>query len=147
MGRILRLLTSALEQSKGALICVFSLVLTCSISCFVEEPGMLALGNAGELSPNASVMLCISILAAWAELEVSSTTQAYLKAVVNPYRKTLVALWVSSLRDYASIKGESEVFQDGGSATTDAPYASFGREILLPVSLSLSLQILLLKRS
>lgn len=97
---------------------------------------MLSLGNTGELSPNASVMLRISILAAWAELEVSSTEQNYLKAVVNPYRKMLVFLWISSLRDYASIKGEAEVFQDSGSVMTDAPYASLGREILLPVSFS-----------
>ncbi|KAI5117719.1 hypothetical protein M0805_001805 [Coniferiporia weirii] len=112
MGRILKLLTSALEQSK--------------------ESGMLLLGNAGELSPNASVMLRISTLAAWAELEVASSHQAYLKDVVSPYRQTLGALWVASLRDYASIKGDSEVFQDSGSATIDAPYASLGREVLLP---------------
>ena len=99
---------------------------------------MISLGNTGELSPNASVMLRISALAAWAELEVSSTTQSYLKDVVNPYRKVLASLWISSLRDYASIKGEPEVFQDSGSATTDAPYTSLGREILLPVSTNYS---------
>lgn len=97
---------------------------------------MISLGKMDELSPNASVMLRISVLAAWAELEVSAITQEYLKAVVDPYRKILVSLWVSSLRDYASIKGESEVFQDSGSMTTEAPYASLGREILLPVSSS-----------
>ncbi|KAH8115151.1 clathrin-coated vesicle protein [Phellopilus nigrolimitatus] len=112
MGRILKLLTSALEQSK--------------------ESGMLSLGDAGELSPNASVMLRISTLSAWAELEVASTQQNYLKEVVGPYRATLAVLWVASLRDYASIKGDSEVFQDSGSATIDAPYASLGREVLLP---------------
>ncbi|THH07979.1 hypothetical protein EW145_g3009 [Phellinidium pouzarii] len=112
MGRILKLLTSALEQSK--------------------ESGMLLLGNSSELSPNASVMLRISTLAAWAELEVASIQQSYLKDVVNPFRPTLGALWVASLRDYASIKGDSEQFQDSGSATIDAPYASLGREVLLP---------------
>ena len=98
------------------------------------ESGTLSLGDAGELSPNASVMLRISTLTAWAELEMASVQQNYLKAVVTPYRPTLAVLWVASLRDYASIKGDSEVFQDSGSAAIDAPYASLGREVLLPVS-------------
>lgn len=100
---------------------------------------MLSLGEAGELSPNASVMLRVSTLSAWAELEVASAQQGYLKEVVKPYRPTLGILWVASLRDYASIKGDTEVFQDSGSATIDAPYASLGREVLLPVSSSLYL--------
>ncbi|EJD04810.1 clathrin-coated vesicle protein [Fomitiporia mediterranea MF3/22] len=112
MGRILKLLTSALEQSK--------------------ESGMLSLGEAGELSPNASVMLRISTLSAWAELEVASIQQSYLKDVVGPYRAILGVLWVAALRDYASVKGDSEVFQDSVTATIDAPYASLGREVLLP---------------
>ncbi|KAL5476373.1 hypothetical protein ACEPAI_3473 [Sanghuangporus weigelae] len=112
MGRILKLLNSALEQSKGS--------------------GMLSLGEAGELSPNASVMLRISTLSAWAELQIASMEQGYLKDVVDPYRQILGSLWVAALRDYASIKGDSEVFQDSGSATIDAPYASLGREVLLP---------------
>lgn len=113
MGRILKLLTTALEQS--------------------EETGTLSLGDAGELSPNASVMLRISTLSAWAELVVASTEQGYIEAVVSPFRSTLVSLWVASLRDYASIKGDSELFQDGGSASLDTPYAALGREVLLPV--------------
>lgn len=79
-------------------------------------------------------MLRISTLTAWAELEVASMHQNYLKEVVTPYRPTLAVLWVASLRDYASIKGDSEIFQDGGSASMDTPYASLGREVLLPVS-------------
>ena len=73
MGRILRALIFVLEQSEGVLSSISSSVLICSTLCFVEESGMLALGNAGELSPNVSVMLCIFILATWAMLEVSST--------------------------------------------------------------------------
>ena len=95
---------------------------------------MLSLGEAGELSPNASVMLRISTLSAWAELQIASVQQDYLRAVVEPHRRTLAMLWVAALRDYASIKGDSEVFQDSGSAAIDAPYASLGREVLLPVS-------------
>ena len=94
---------------------------------------MLSLGDSGELSPNASVMLRVSTLSAWAELMVASPRQKYLEKVVNPHRAILASLWVASLRDYASIKGDSEVFQDGGSTSIDSPYAGLGREVLLPV--------------
>jgi HEAT repeat-containing protein 5 len=94
---------------------------------------MLSLGDSGELSPNASVMLRISTLSAWAELQVASSQQSYLRDVVGPFRPLLSGLWVSSIRDYASIKGDSEVFQDGGSQALDSPYAGMGREVLLPV--------------
>lgn len=97
---------------------------------------MLSLGDAGELSPNASVMLRISTLSAWAELEVASPTQKYLSDVVRPYRATLASLWVASLRDYASIRADSEVLQDSGSASLESPYAGLGREVLLPVRLA-----------
>ncbi|KAH9922323.1 clathrin-coated vesicle protein [Epithele typhae] len=112
MGRILRLLTSALEQSKGS--------------------GMLTLGDAGELSPNASVMLRIATLSAWAELEVSSTHQVYLVQVVGPYRASLAPLWVSCLRDYASIRIDAEALDDTPAGALDASYTSLGREVLLP---------------
>ncbi|KAI1790592.1 clathrin-coated vesicle protein [Ganoderma leucocontextum] len=112
MGRILKLLTSALEQSKGA--------------------GMLTLGDAAELSPNASVMLRIATLSAWAGLEVASTHQAYLVEVVKPYRAALAPLWVSSLRDYASIRIDAEALDDTPAGALDSSYSSLGREVLLP---------------
>ncbi|KAI8972549.1 ARM repeat-containing protein [Trametes punicea] len=112
MGRILKLLTSALEQSKGS--------------------GMLSLGDAAELSPNASVMLRIATLSAWAELEVASVEQAYLVEVVKPYRATLASLWVSSLRDYASIKVDAESLDETAAGALDSSYSSLGREVLLP---------------
>ncbi|KAI0668842.1 ARM repeat-containing protein [Trametes maxima] len=112
MGRILKLLTSALEQSKGS--------------------GMLTLGDSAELSPNASVMLRIATLSAWAELEVASTQQAYLVEVVKPYRATLAPLWVSSLRDYASIRVDAESLDETAAGALDSSYSSLGREVLLP---------------
>ncbi|GBE87132.1 clathrin-coated vesicle protein [Sparassis crispa] len=112
MGRILKLLTSALEQSK--------------------ESGMLSLGDAAELSPNASVMLRIATLSAWAELEVASSLQSYLVNVIKPYRKTLASLWIASLRDYASIRADTEAFDDSSSGPLDSSYSSLGREVLLP---------------
>ncbi|KAK1228476.1 hypothetical protein PQX77_008494 [Marasmius sp. AFHP31] len=111
MGRILKLLTSALEQSK--------------------ESGMVSLGEAGELSPNASAMLRISILSAWAQLEVASYQQQYLVAVVKPHRATLASMWIAALRDYASIRIDSESLQDTSASTLDS-YSSLGKEVLLP---------------
>jgi HEAT repeat-containing protein 5 len=91
------------------------------------------MGDAGELSPNASVMLRIATLSAWAELVISSGHQTYLKDVVKPYRPILSSLWISSLRDYASIKADSEVLQDESVTALDTSYSSMGKEVLLPV--------------
>ncbi|KAF8206326.1 armadillo-type protein [Mycena galopus ATCC 62051] len=112
MGRILKLLTVALDQSK--------------------ESGMLSLGETGELSPNASAMLRISTLSAWAQLEIASSQQAYLIDVLKPYRSTLASLWLASLRDYASIRIDSEFLHDTSSVALDSSYSSLGKEVLLP---------------
>ncbi|KAJ6577043.1 clathrin-coated vesicle protein [Mycena vulgaris] len=112
MGRILKLLTVALDQSK--------------------DSGMLSLGDTGELSPNASAMLRISTLSAWAQLEIASSQQAYLTNVLKPYRATLASLWLASLRDYASIRIDSEFLHDTSSVALDSSYSSLGKEVLLP---------------
>ncbi|RDB24443.1 HEAT repeat-containing protein 5B [Hypsizygus marmoreus] len=112
MGRILKLLTTALEQSK--------------------DSGMLSLGETGELSPNASAMLRISTLSAWAQLEVATSHQTYLEDVVKPHRATLASLWVAALRDYASIRVDSEFLNDTSNVALDSSYSSLGKEVLLP---------------
>ena len=100
---------------------------------FQSDSGMLSLGETGELSPNASAMLRISTLSAWAQLQVSSTQQGYLENVVKPYRSTLSSLWIASLRDYASIHVDSESLHDSSSLALDSSYSSLGKEVLLPV--------------
>ena len=95
---------------------------------------MLSLGETGELSPNASAMLRISTLSAWAQLQVSSIQQKYLEDVVKPYRPILSSLWIASLRDYASIRIDSEFLHDTSSVALDSSYSSLGKEVLLPVS-------------
>ena len=95
---------------------------------------MLSLGDAAEGSPNASAMLRIAILSAWAQLTSASLQQMYLQEVVKPYRPALTPLWISALRDYASIRADSEAILDTASAPLDAAYASLGKDILLPVS-------------
>lgn len=95
---------------------------------------MVSLGEAGELSPNASAMLRISTLSAWAQLQVSSMQQGYLENVVKPYHATLSSLWIAALRDYASIRIDSEFLHDT-SSVVDSSYSSLGKEVLLPVCL------------
>lgn len=95
---------------------------------------MLSLGETGELSPNASAMLRISTLSAWAQLQVSSVQQLYLENVVKPYRPTLSSLWIAALRDYACIRIDSEFLHDTSSVALDSSYSNLGKEVLLPVS-------------
>ncbi|ORY24869.1 putative clathrin-coated vesicle protein [Naematelia encephala] len=111
MGRILRLLTSALEQCK--------------------DGEMVSLGDAENLSANASVMLKISILAAWAELQVASTRQAYLNDVIKPYRYLLGPFWVGALRDYAHLRTDPEMGLGVTVGGLDLS-AGMGRDVLLP---------------
>lgn len=94
---------------------------------------MLSLGDTGELGPNASAMLRISTLSAWAQLEIASSCQVYLADVLKPFRHTLVSLWIAYLRDYAIIRANSEFLHDASSVALDSSYSSLGKEVLLPV--------------
>ena len=133
MGRILKLLTTALEQSKGSVLFIKKTIVILIMTLL--DSGMLILGETGELSPNASAMLRISTLSAWAQLQVSSVQQDYLEIVVKPFRSTLSPLWIASLRDYASIHVDSESLHDSSSLALDSSYSSLGKEVLLPVCL------------
>jgi HEAT repeat-containing protein 5 len=80
-------------------------------------------------------MLKISTLTAWAELQIATPREEYLVAVVEPYRETLATLWIGALRDYASIRGDSEIAQESSSAM-EGLYLNIGKEVLLPVRVS-----------
>lgn len=129
MGRILKLLTISLEQAKGR-----ENQFTISLELIRStESGTLTIGEVKQLSPNASVMLRISTATAWAELDIASNDKTYLKDVTGPYRQMLSSIWVGSLRDYASIRGDSEMLQDGSTTIMDSSFVALGREVLLPV--------------
>jgi hypothetical protein len=51
-------------------------------------------------------MLKISVLSAWAELQVSSRRQEYLVHVIAPYVQELTPMWLEALKQYASVKFE-----------------------------------------
>jgi HEAT repeat-containing protein 5 len=101
---------------------------------FLVESGTLSLGEAGELSPNASVMLRIAALTAWAKLEIARPFQPYLNDVIQPHRQVLASLWIAALRDYATIRADIEIAsQDTSMAPLDSSNSGLGRDVLLPV--------------
>jgi hypothetical protein len=99
------------------------------------DPGMLSFWEteSGQFSPNASAMLRIATLSAWAQLAIASTTQKHLFAVFEPLRATLIPMWIAYLRDYAIIRANSEFVNDP-SVVLDSSHPSLGKEVLLPVS-------------
>ena len=75
-------------------------------------------------------MLKISILAAWAELQIASLHQIYLTDVIRPYRWLLGPFWVGAMRDYAQLRTDTDV-----GATSGLDFQSdLGKDVLLPVN-------------
>lgn len=108
------------------------------------NPIQISLGETGELFPCLSAMLRISTLSAWAQLEVASYQQTYLLNVVKPYRATLAAMWIAALRDYPSIRVDSEFLHDTSSAALDSTYSSVGKVSVTASMLCLFLPALFL---
>ena len=94
---------------------------------------MVAPGDVEDLSANAAVMLKVSVLAAWAELQIASMHQSYLTNVVRPYRWLLGPFWIGALRDYAQLRTDPEMGVGAAAAGFDFNNG-LGRDILLPVS-------------
>jgi hypothetical protein len=51
----------------------------------LDEGSLNTIGESSELSPHAAVVVKLSVLTAWAELYLSSSTQNYLVEVVEPW--------------------------------------------------------------
>ncbi|KAJ4369614.1 hypothetical protein N0V83_005376 [Neocucurbitaria cava] len=117
MGRILKLLVSALEN-------------------FSSETETAAIGDLKGLSSNAQVMVKMAVFSAWAELQIASSDQTYLINVLKPHIAKLTPLWLASLREYARLRFEPDISSSmGGSASLsgslDTIYAALNRETLL----------------
>ncbi|BFZ62403.1 hypothetical protein YB2330_003497 [Saitoella coloradoensis] len=106
MSRILKLLGSGLEG--------------CS-----HKANANVMGELKNLSGNAMLMLKLSILTAWAELQIASQEQEFLLDVVKPHVPELVGLWLETLKDYARLRFEPE-----GSGSMASP-SSTNRDVLL----------------
>lgn len=80
-------------------------------------------------------MVKLAVYSAWAELQIASQDQDYLRDIIKPHLKKLTPLWLSSLREYARLKFEPDISASGvlSSALEDI-YAALSREILLTVS-------------
>lgn len=121
MGRILKLLVSALET-------------------FSSDAEIVSIGDLKGLSSNAQVMVKMAVFSAWAELQVASAEQMYLVNVVKPHITTLAPLWLSSLRDFARLRFEPDISSSLGGGTSlggsiDTVYSALNRETLLKVRL------------
>lgn len=117
MGRILKLLVSALEN-------------------FSSESETASIGDLKGLSSNAQVMVKMSVFSAWAELQIASAEQTYLRDVLQPHIARLTPLWLASLREYARLRFEPDISSMGSSSLSgslDTIYAALNRETLLKV--------------
>ncbi|BGP50956.1 hypothetical protein JCM10450v2_006882 [Rhodotorula kratochvilovae] len=116
MGRILKLLTTALESCR--------------------DSDMTSLGDVQDLSSTAAVMLKTSIFAAWAQFQSASVRQPYLADVIRPHLPLLCPFWVASLREYARVRTDPEAVassESGASgAAFDSVYSGLSRETALP---------------
>ncbi|GAA5882646.1 hypothetical protein JCM3774_004088 [Rhodotorula dairenensis] len=116
MGRILKLLTTALESCK--------------------DSDMTSIGDVKDLSSTAAVMLKTSILAAWARFQTASIRQPYLADVIRPHLPLLCPFWVASLREYARMRIDpTALSSEAGSGSVlgfDSVYSGLSRETALP---------------
>ncbi|GAA5876048.1 hypothetical protein JCM8547_003540 [Rhodosporidiobolus lusitaniae] len=115
MGRILKLLTTALESCK--------------------DSDMTSLGDVKDLSSTASVMLKTSIFAAWAQFQTASVRQPYLADVIRSHLPLLCPFWVASLREYARVRTDPDATSSdsgAGGAAFDSVYSGLSRETALP---------------
>ncbi|KAI9480776.1 MAG: armadillo-type protein [Benjaminiella poitrasii] len=123
LGRVLKLLISALDRCKG-------------------ETKLTGVGEIKDLSPHASVMVKLSVLNAWAELQVASQKQSYLKQVLQPNLGVLSPMWLRALQDYARIRLESDIvalssrstdrIQASSNSGIDSMYSAATKDVVLP---------------
>lgn len=135
MGRVLRLLTSALEDFSRRFLPLLKISGVTNKSEGDKEA--VAIGDLQGLSSNAQVMVKLAVFSAWAELQIGSLDQAYLKDIISPHLMKLTPLWLQALREYARLKFEPDISASAtGGITTgslDEIYAALSRETLLAV--------------
>ena len=82
-------------------------------------------------------MVRLAVYSAWAELQIASHEQTYLKDILQSHLPKLAPLWLSSLREYAKLKFEPDISNAASSGALtgglDMAYASLNRETLLTV--------------
>ena len=86
-------------------------------------------------STNARLMVRLSVLSAWAELQIRSTQQDYLLDIVIPHVGTLIPMWLEALSAYAKLQfepdaGDGAIVED---LLVDNQYSFASKEFLLQV--------------
>lgn len=90
------------------------------------------IGDLKGLSFNARIMVKMAVFSAWAQLQIASSEQHYLEAIVQPYTAKLTPLWLESLQEFARLRFEPEISSSGpASNSLDDLYAALNRETLL----------------
>ena len=116
MGRILKSLVTALDS-------------------FAADSQIVTIGDLKGLSTNAQIMIRMSVLIAWAELQVASAEHDYLVKVIEPHLQKLIPLWLSSLQEFARLRFEPDISSSMGPVHmdegVDVVYASMNRQTLL----------------
>ncbi|KAK9249219.1 hypothetical protein V1506DRAFT_527389 [Lipomyces tetrasporus] len=116
MGRILKLLTNALE------------------SCMTEGDE-ITIGDLKGISSTAQVMLKLATLSAWAELQVASIERDYLRDVTMPHVKSLTPLWLTAIKEFAQLRFEPDSGPVNGTMTLSGPidnaYSAGSKESVL----------------
>jgi hypothetical protein len=97
----------------------------------------------GELklpSTNARLMVKLSVLSAWAELQNQSTQREYLVDIVTPHVSTLISMWFETLTAYAKLQFEPDVVDGVGpeELVVDTQYSYASKEFLLQASIFIS---------
>jgi len=111
-------------------------VLAIGVDNLVRPSPEPSIGDLQNLSPNAQSMLKMAILSGWAHLELASSEQPYLEAILQPYVPKLAPLWLTSLQEFAALRFEPEISDTLGGeniagSNLDEKYASFNREVRL----------------
>ncbi|KAL8791517.1 MAG: hypothetical protein Q9213_000134 [Squamulea squamosa] len=117
MGRILKLLVGALDNLS------------------TNDSQETAIGDLRGLSSNAQTMVRMSVLSAWAELQVARVEQRYLDKVLDPHVGKLLPLWLSSIQEFARLRFEPDISSNTGPPGPDESletvYAALNRKTLL----------------
>lgn len=113
MGRILKLLTDALESCHGN----------------------LSLGDLKIPSRNSQIMLRIAVLSLWAELQVTSLSEnhTYLIEIVKPHVPVLIPFWISALKEFSKLRFEPEQSGTTLAASLDQMYSAMSKSNILPI--------------
>ncbi|KAI9012871.1 armadillo-type protein [Gaertneriomyces semiglobifer] len=95
-------------------------------------------GHASSASPpsqHADVLLKLSVLTAWARLQITSAKYSYLREITQPVLPSLMQLWIAAVTEYAKMKVEPELLSGGQGANARFNLDTYGeaiRNVVLP---------------